>query len=277
VDAGIPRLEHVLVSVHHRPGSGHSPGMNPQPPAGRRAGRRGLLIGAAGLAAVAATVALVSSAAADGRPPLVSSSGGARSVALTSGPVRTVELIGLAGKLTVTGTAGDRAELTGPVQWNGPAAPQITSRFDRLTGTLKLTSSCAAGSPCTAAWRLAVPRRASLVLFQPSGQVTLAGLAGPVRIGAASVDISATGLRSPSLVAYISSGHLAADFAAPPGRLAVTLASAQATIRLPDSVRYAVTSNVISGYLQNGIPTSATAARTISVRISSGEVALLPG
>ena len=253
--------------------------MNPQPPAGRRAGRRGLLIGAAGLAAMAATVALVSSAAADGRPPLVTTGGGSgsRSVALTSGPVRKVELIGLAGKLTVTGTTGDRAGLTGPVQWNGPDAPQITSRFDRLTGTLKLTSSCAAGSPCTAAWRLAVPRRASLVLFQPSGQVTLAGLAGPVRIGAASVDISATGLRSPSLVAYISSGHLAADFAAPPGRLAVTLASAQATIRLPDSVRYAVTSNVISGYLQNGIPTSATAARTISLRISSGEVALLPG
>jgi hypothetical protein len=249
----------------------------PRSGAGWLTGRRGLLTGAAGLAAVAATVVVVSSAAADGRPPLVTTGGGSRSVALTSGPVRTVELIGLAGKLTVTGTAGDRAELAGPVQWNGPAAPQITSRFDRLTGTLKLTSSCAAGSPCTAAWRLTVPRRASLVLFQPSGQVTLAGLAGPVRIGAASVDISATGLRSPSLVAYIASGHLAADFAAPPGRLAVTLASAQATIRLPDSVRYAVTSNVTSGYLQNGIPTSAAAARTVSVRISSGELALLPG
>ena len=57
----------------------------------------------------------------------------------------------------------------------------------------------------------------------------------------------------------------------------MTLASAQATIRLPDSVRYAVTSSVTSGYLQNGIPTSATAARTISTAISSGEVALLPG
>jgi hypothetical protein len=253
--------------------------MNAPRSAGWLTGRRGLLIGAAGLAAVAATVVVVSSAAADGRPPLVTTGGGSgsRSVALTSGPVRKVELIGLAGKLTVTGTAGDRAGLTGPVQWNGSAAPQITSRFDRLTGTLKLTSSCAAGSPCTADWRLTVPRRASLVLFQPSGQVTLAGLAGPVRIGAASVDISATGLRSPSLVAYIGSGHLAADFAAPPGRLAVTLASAQATIHLPDSVRYAVTSNVTSGYLQNGIPTSATAARTISVRIASGEVSLLPG
>ena len=252
----------------------------PRSGAGWLTGRRGLFIGAAGLAAVAATVVVVSSAAADGRPPLVPATGGgggSRSVALTSGPVRKVELIGLAGKLTVTGTAGDRAGLAGPVQWNGSAAPQITSRFDRLTGTLKLTSSCAAGSPCTADWRLTVPRRASLVLFQPSGQVTLAGLAGPVRIGAASVDISATGLRSPSLVAYISSGHLAAGFAAPPRRLAVNLTSAQATIHLPDSVRYAVTSNVTSGYLQNGIPTSATAARTISVRIASGEVSLLPG
>lgn len=250
----------------------------PHSGAGWLTGRRGLLLGAAGLAAVAVTVVVVSAAAADGRPPLVAGGDGARSLSFTtSGPVRKVELIGLAGKLTVTGTAGDRAGLTGPVQWNGPAAPQITSRFDRLTGTLKLTSSCAAGSPCTADWRLTVPRRASLVLFQPSGQVTLAGLAGPVRIGAASVDISATGLRSPSLVAYIGSGHLAAGFAAPPRRLAVNLTSAQATIHLPDSVRYAVTSNVTSGYLQNGIPTSATAARTIRVRISSGEVSLLPG
>jgi hypothetical protein len=115
------------------------------------------------------------------------------------------------------------------------------------------------------------------VLFQPSGQVTLAGLAGPVRIGASSADISAAGLRSPSLVAYISSGHLAADFAAPPRRLAVTLVSAQATIQLPGSVRYAVRSQVASGYLQNGIPQSASAARTISVRVTSGELSLLPG
>jgi hypothetical protein len=250
--------------------------MDPQPPAGRLAGRRGLLIGAAGLAAVAATVVIVSSAAADGRPPVLSG-GGSRSVALTSGPVRTVELVGLAGKLTVTGVAGHQAGLTGRVQWNGPGPPHVTSRFDQLTGTLKLSSFCAVDSPCTADYELAVPRQAAVVLFQPSGQMTLTGLAGPVRISAASVDVSAIGLRSPSLVAYVSSGHLDADFAAPPRRLAVTLASAQATIRLPDSVRYAVTSNVVSGYLQNQIPTSATAARTVSVRITSGEVALLPG
>ena len=75
----------------------------PRSGAGWLTGRRGLFIGAAGLAAVAATVVVVSSAAADGRPPLVPTTGvggGSRSVALTSGPVRKVELIGLAGKLS---------------------------------------------------------------------------------------------------------------------------------------------------------------------------------
>lgn len=249
----------------------------PRSAAGWLAGRRGLAVGAAGLAAVAATVVVVSSAAADGPPPFAARGhGGSRGVAITSGPVRRVELVGLAGKLTVTGTAGDRAQLTGPVQWNGPAAPRVTSRFGRFTGTLTLTSSCGTGDSCTADYRLAVPRRAALVLFQPSGQVILNGLAGPVRIGAASVDVSASGLRSPSLVAYISSGHLAADFAAPPRQLTVSLTSAQATIMLPGSVSYAVRSQVTSGYLQDGIRQSATAARTISVRIRSGELTLLP-
>jgi hypothetical protein len=252
----------------------------PQSRAGWLTARRGLLAGAAGLAAVAVTVALVSSAAADGRPfgtdVTSTSGGGSRSVALTSGQVRTVELVGVPGKLAVTAAAGDRAGLTGQIQWNGPGPPHVTSRFDRLTGTLKLSSSCGAGSPCTADYQLTVPRHASLVLFQPSGQVMLTGLAGPVRIGAASVDVTAAGLRSPSLVAYISSGHLDADFAAPPRRLAVTLTSAQATIRLPGSVRYAVRSQVTSGYLRSSIPESASAPRTIDVRVTSGEVALLP-
>jgi hypothetical protein len=241
------------------------------------------MIAVAGLAAVAVSVALVSSAAADGSPPGgsafsgLASGGGSRQVSLTSGPVQTVEVAGLPGQLTVTGAGVRDVSLTGPVQWNGPGAPRVTSRLDRLTGTLRLSSFCAPYSPCTGDYRLVVPRGTAVVLFQPSGHVVLTDLDGPVSISAASVDISASGLRSPSLTASLTSGHLSAVFAAPPRRLAVSLHSAQATITLPGDLTYAVDSQVTSGYLQNGLPESAAAARTISVRITSGEMSLLPG
>src|SRR5689334_6738475 len=97
--AGVGRPEPAHNYPHQRPAEGKSSRMNaPRSGAGWLTGRRGLFIGAAGLAAVAATVVVVSSAAADGRPPLVPATGGgggSRSVALTSGPVRKVELIGL--------------------------------------------------------------------------------------------------------------------------------------------------------------------------------------
>lgn len=51
----------------------------------------------------------------------------------------------------------------------------------------------------------------SLVLSQPSGQVLLAGLAGPLRLTAANVTMTATGLRAPWLTAMITSGQLTAS------------------------------------------------------------------
>jgi hypothetical protein len=56
----------------------------------------------------------------------------------------------------------------------------------------------------------------------------------------------------------------------------VTLISAQATLRLPANADYAVRSDVTAGYVHVGIPQYAGASRTISARIDSGELELLP-
>jgi hypothetical protein len=163
--------------------------------------------------------------------------------------------------------------LTGQLDWTGHA-PAASTRMVNAH-LLRLRYRCATASPCTAHWRLVVPRRTAVVLSQPSGHVIVSGLAGPLQITAASVDVSATRLSSPSLQAVITSGHLAATFTAPPKQVSVTLTSAQATLSLPGSVAYAVSDQVTSGYVHVGIPVTADTAHTVTARVLSGELDLL--
>jgi hypothetical protein len=219
------------------------------------------------VAVVVLTVALA--AAARGHGP-----SDTRTVSVAADSVRTVDLEGPPGRLNIVAAATSRVTLSGPVHWTGRDAVIVTG--PRLAhGVLHLAYQCAAGSPCTGRLRLVVPRHCAIVLSQPSGHVIVTGLAAPLRISARSVDISATGLRSPSLAASITSGHLSAWFAAPPGRVGLTLVSAQATLHLPATVPYRVSQQVTSGFVNAGIPQASNSARTISARINSGELELL--
>ena len=199
-----------------------------------------------------------------------------RVISVVSGPAATVELNAAPGQVTIVGSATGLVRLTGQLHWTGHA-PIAATRLNRVAGVLQLSYRCATASPCAGNYLLVVPWRTAVVLRQPAGHVVISGLAGPLRITAHSVDISATGLRTPSLQVAISSGHMSAAFAAAPRHLAVSLTSAQATFRLPASPGYAISSRVTAGYLQVGIPQVASAAHTIAVRIDSGELALLSG
>jgi hypothetical protein len=167
-----------------------------------------------------------------------------------------------------------QVRLTGQLDWTRHA-PVVVDRRTDGGRVLSLSYRCAAASPCTGTFRLVVPRHTAVVLRQPSGHVIMSGLAGPLRITARSVDISATGLRSPSLVAAITSGHLGATFAAAPRQVGITLTSAQATLWLPASAAYAVSQQVTAGYVHVGIPQAAASARTVTATVSSGELELL--
>ncbi len=199
-----------------------------------------------------------------------------RMVSVAADSVRTVDLQGPPGKLRIDAVRTGRVTLSGPVNWTGRAAVMVHG--PRLShGVLYLAYRCAAESPCTGNLRLVVPRRCGIVLSQPSGQVIVTGVAGPLSVRVRSVDISATGLRSPTLTAVITSGHLSASFASAPHGVSVTLVSAQATLHLPATVSYRLSQQVTSGYLHAGIPQAADSARTITARIDSGELELLPG
>jgi hypothetical protein len=224
--------------------------------------------------AVIAFVAIVAvvAAAAHAIPGRAST---ARAVSVSAGLVNTVDLQGVPGQVVIAGAATSRVTLTGQLHWTGHP-PIVTSRLNHVTHVLRLTYRCAAASPCNENYRLVVPRRTAVNLRQPAGRVIVSGLAGALRIIARSVDVSATGLRSPALAAVITSGHLSATFDLAPRQVSVTLTSAQATLRLPASTSYAVSSQVTSGYVHVGVPQDSSAARTVTASINSGELELLP-
>jgi hypothetical protein len=230
--------------------------------------RRSVTLLAAVVALIAVTAAV--SAAARGSGP--GAAGKSGTVFVSAGSVTAVDLQAVPGQLTIVGAATGRVTLSGPLDWTGHS-PAATIGF--AGRTLRLRYRCAAGSPCTADWRLVVPWRTAVVLRQPAGHVVISGLAGPLRIIASSVDVSATGLRCASLSAAITSGHLGATFDAAPRRVSVALRSAQATVWLPGGVTYAVSGRVTDGYLYAGVPQAAGAPRTVTARILSGELDLL--
>lgn len=199
-----------------------------------------------------------------------------RVVSVAANSVRTVDLQGPPGQLSIDAVRTGRVTLSGPVHWTGRSAV-IVHGPHLSQGVLHLAYRCAAHSPCTGNLRLVVPQRCGIVLSQPSGHVTVSGLAGPLSISARNVDVSAAGLRSPNLAASISSGHLSASFASAPRRVSVTLVSAQATLHLPASATYRLSQQVTSGYVHAGIPQASDSARTITARVDSGELELLPG
>jgi hypothetical protein len=205
---------------------------------------------------------------------------GSVSVSVSTASVSTVVFDGPPGQLSITGEPGNAARaqqvtLTGQVHWV-PGHRAAVAIGPRQSGrVLRLGYRCAAGSPCTGHLRLTLPERTALVLDQPSGHVVMYRLAGRLRINARSVDISASALRSPVLTAAITSGHLSAAFLSPPRQLGVTLLSAQATVLLPRGAVYRVSQQISGGYLAAGVAQSPTASRTITARITSGELALV--
>ena len=197
-------------------------------------------------------------------------------ISVSARSVRTVYLRDVPGRLTVVGGSDSTVRLTGKLRWTGRRVPRVRSTVNRAAHLLRLSYRCAAASPCTENYRLVVPGDTAVILSQPSGQVLLDGLAGPLRLTAANVDVTATGLRVPWLTAMITSGQLTASFAVPPGLVSLELTSAQATIQLPASVRYAVRTQVTSGSVQAGVPQATSSGHLVTARLDSSSLQLRP-
>jgi ribosomal protein S27AE len=185
-----------------------------------------------------------------------------------------VNLQGVPGRLVIDGTGIGAVRLTGQVRGTG-TAPVAATRLDRPAGVLAVSIRCAPASQCTQNLRLVVPADTGIVVQQPGGQVAVAGLAGSLRLTGAHVNISASGLRTPTLTAAITHGHLSAAFTLAPRQVSITLTSAQAALRLPGHAAYRINQQVVSGYIRATIPQESSATRTVTARLRSSELDLL--
>ncbi len=199
-----------------------------------------MALAAAGVAATTALLAAGDPGAAGIATAQVSAT---RAVLFTASHTSRIDFQGVPGRLVIVGTGPGKVTLAGQLHGDG-GAPALESRFDRASGVLTLSVRCPPAAQCTQDLRLAVPAGTGTAVRQPGGRVVVTGLDAPLRITATNADISASGLRSADLAAVVTSGHLSAAFAAPPRQVSISLASAQATLRLPGRVAYRVTREV---------------------------------
>jgi hypothetical protein len=247
----------------------------PRTPATRRSPRTILAVAACALAVLVVAAVLVAmrpspAASAPGR-----SKGPIGQVSVTAAQVATVIFQGVPGKLSVVGTSTTKVSLTGQLRWSGHS-PVAVTRLERGDHTLLLSYRCAVASACTENFRLTVPAGDAITLSQSSAQLTLSGLAGQVSVMAANVLIIATGLRTTTLVASVTSGTLTASFDAPPSLVNVTLVSAQGTLRLPAGTAYQVSQQVADGNITVAVPRAGTADHRVIAHVTSGDLDLLP-
>ena len=182
----------------------------------------------------------------------------------------TVELDGFSGNITITATPAATSIDTG-LPGN---THYVMDAFDAATHTLRLF--CANNATCPATtYTVTIPAHVGLILHQVSGQARLADLSGPVSITATSADTTATGLAAASFSAVITSGRLDAAFADPPGRVSVSVVSAEATVHLPGSAQYAVAQQVQSGNVQVQVPQDPNSPDTVDATVTSGQINLV--
>lgn len=255
-------------------------------PPGKRAGRvsghgdgswRGPAIVAAILVVVAAfglTVGRNSaglpepwSAPAPAAAPFIGAGSGNALTNISAAGVGTVEIDGIAGKVTVTAAATTVVSATG-------SSGSLLYQLDSATHILHLF--CPGSGQCpSAVYTLTIPEHVGLTLHQISGQTTLADLSGPVVITASSTGMSAVGLESASFTASITSGQLDASFTTVPLAVALTVVSAQVTVHLPGAAQYAVSQHVTSGEVGIGVRQSPNAHNTVDATIVSGQISLV--
>jgi hypothetical protein len=278
-DEGSERALSVITAVVPVGPAVESPRPEPVPAAptsGPRHSRRvALSVGAvvAG-AAIAFALLMASGPRAAGMADKAVGPGPATRVVQVAGSAGSVDLEDVPGQLVIVGTSSGPVTLTGQVNGTN-GAPVVVSRLDRAADVLVVSIRCASAAPCTQNLRLAVPGDTSVVVRQSSGQIGVSGLAGALSVTGDHLNVSASGLRSPSLTAVITSGRLSAAFVVPPRQVSVTLTSAQATVQLPGHVAYRVDQQVMSGFLHATVPEDRGAPRTVNARLQSSELELL--
>jgi hypothetical protein len=129
---------------------------------------------------------------------------------------------------------------------------------------------------CGSRFRVAVPPDTSVVVHSGSGNDTVSGLSGPLRIVAGSGDITASAIRSPTVRATSSAGNVDISFAGLPQLVDVSSGTGNATARvLTAGHRYHVVVSA-GGTAQSSVPDDHQSSNLVQVSSVSGNATVLP-
>jgi hypothetical protein len=193
-----------------------------------------------------------------------------------------VVLDGVSGRIRVTADAHAHGVTGRFVRSDGRALPlHAATEADPATGRDALAIRCGDGDggdvPCAGDLVLTVPQHTGLRLRQTSGETLVSGLRGDVALDAASVRLTARGLRPDHAEVTVTSGSADLAFAAAPHDVALHATSASVALRLPPAgAGYAVTEDAASADVRVGVPRDPGSAQHVSLTVTSGSLAVLP-
>ncbi|WP_093782197.1 DUF4097 family beta strand repeat-containing protein [Actinacidiphila guanduensis] len=261
-------------------GPGRTDGLD-TPPAPARGPRRPVRL-AVSAAVLAVAVAVVLGVVLSGNGTAHHAAAAHPAPEFHAGDTGLVVLDGVSGRIRVTADPHAHGVAGRFVRSDGRALPlHAATEADPATGRDALAVRCGDGDggdvPCAGDLVLTVPQHTGLRLRQTSGETLVSGLHGDVAIDAASVRLTARGLRPDRAEVTVTSGSADLAFAAAPHDVAVRATSASVALRLPAAgAGYAVTENAASADVRVGVPRDPGSAHHVSLTVTSGSLAVLP-
>jgi hypothetical protein len=173
--------------------------------------------------------------------------------------------------------------------------PTIEERWDGQT--LHVTARCRAallslGPGCGVDYTIAVPEGVAVEAHTSTGDISVRGVRGGLRLStstgdiavtdatsnlwlrSSTGDINATGVTSSDVEASVSTGDVDLRFTEPPREVAIRASTGDVTVSVPDGEAYRVQTDTGTGDVHIGIRQDSGAERSIVVRTSTGDVAI---
>ncbi|MER7366308.1 DUF4097 family beta strand repeat-containing protein [Nonomuraea wenchangensis] len=189
--------------------------------------------------------------------------------------VTELRLDGASGDAVITETDGAAVRVTETLRWRGDSKPKPEHKVEGGALALSYTCPSSLGS-CGVDYRIEVPKGLAVDLDSGSGDITLRGLSGNVRVHVGSGDVDAADLTGKNVVADSGSGNVELKYATTPVSAQLKAGSGDVTLFVPDGA-YDVTTDVGSGDATVSVKKDSSSPNKINIRTGSGDISVSAG
>ncbi|PZG08825.1 DUF4097 family beta strand repeat-containing protein [Nonomuraea aridisoli] len=179
-----------------------------------------------------------------------------------------------AGDAEITETEGDTVRVVEHLRWRGDAKPETEHKVEGEA--LVVTYDCPSDwGACGVDYEIEVPKGLTADLTTGSGNLTLRGLTGELKLLVGSGDVDAAGLAGRSLSAESGAGDIELTYASAPDAVELVAGSGDIRLAVPDGA-YDLKSEVGSGDTAVTVKTDTSSPHKISLQTGSGDVTVSP-